>query len=138
MAPERRIARQELVEHDTHRPDIGALIDVACGHHLFGRHVRWRADDLSQARYPRVARRFFPRGDAEVDHLHDGACARAGVSEKNVGWLHVAVDDAEGVGLRDTLASVGAPRERLPVGHATSGLDEAAEVRTFEVLEGEV
>ena len=68
FAKERMQARREAIQHDAHREDVRAAIDLF-PQRLLGGHVRDFALELSCGRFSTGTTKSF--GDAEVDHLHD-------------------------------------------------------------------
>ena len=83
------------MEHAAEREHVGAEVDLVAPH-LLRRHVRRRADarDLGH-----VAAREL--GGAEIRHLDVEVAAR-----EDVGRLHVAMHDAEGIGELERLAAL--------------------------------
>ena len=74
-----KLAGEHLIEHDTERIDVRAVIDFGWMLDLLGGHVLRRADDFAGFREHRVARCMGSRGwlirsdefgDAEVRDLH--------------------------------------------------------------------
>ncbi len=90
--PERRTARQELVQHDAQAIEVGAPVDaVRRSPGLFGRHVLGGTRDATLL-FP--ARLLFAQREAEV-HQHRHAIA----GDDDVRGFDVAVDDAPRVGM---------------------------------------
>ncbi len=87
LAVERPAQRQQLVEDDAERPDVGAVVDLApLGERLLGAHVVRRARDLAGDRQAALVERL---GEAEVEQPH-----LAAVVDHQVARLQVAVHDA--------------------------------------------
>src|SRR6185437_300097 len=84
LALERRLAGEELVEHDPERVEIRARVDLAAAR-LLGREVLRRADD--RARLGQLAR--ARARDPEVRDLDSTLAV-----DEDVVRLDVAVDDA--------------------------------------------
>ena len=120
-------AGDHLVEHDAHRPEIGAVIDLAGVAQLLGRHVHQRAQHGPGGGRPLVGRVALAHhlGDAEVEELH----RPARLAEEDVVGLEIAVDQAHGVGRGEGVEDVeehgadGLEGQRL-AGHA--GLERLA------------
>jgi hypothetical protein len=98
-------AREQLVEEDAQRVDVGARVHVEAAElRLLGRHVLRRPDDLPELGEERLLREPAVRGlgDPEVDHLRH----RLAVVERDedVRRLQVAVDDALAVRVLDRAA----------------------------------
>ena len=105
---EGRPERQQLVERQPQRVDVGAGVPLAP--EPLGRHVAERAQDVAGVGQALVV----PLGQAEVGDPDDPR-----VVEQEVARLDVAVDDAAGMGvgqpLRRLAADLGhAPEERSP------------------------
>src|SRR5206468_3624810 len=91
-------AGDELEQHHRSREDVGPGSDAARIERLFGRHVRRRAEHL-----PCVCHRV--RGDVghpEIEELRD-LSEEIATRDEDVGWLEIAVDDAERMYLREQL-----------------------------------
>ena len=85
---ERPPAREDLVQRDPERIDVGAARDGdALRRHLLGTHVRERSEDFARRR-DGVAR-GLPAREAEVDELHPAPRV-----DQDVRGLHVAVQDS--------------------------------------------
>ena len=106
LAVERRLAREELVEDDAERPDVGARVDVA------RRRAAARATcrAASRAAEPVLRRARCPR-PASVDASRcrsrapsRAPCRRRRRVEEEVLGLEIAVHDAERVRLGERLA----------------------------------
>ena len=95
VAGERRLARDQLVEHAAERVEVGARRHLAA-ERLLRRHVRDRADEHAVHRQPRLLERD---GEPEVADL-----GRAVGGEPDVAGLEVAVDDAVRVRVREPAA----------------------------------
>jgi hypothetical protein len=109
-ARERQPAGEHLVEHDTEREQVGALVH-GVPVRLFGRHVQHGADEcagqggaLASAGGTDNAVDIVESeqlGDAEIQHLHQAARGH-----HQVGALDVAVDDAAPVRLVQSLGDL--------------------------------
>ena len=70
-APHRQLAGEQLVEHDAHRIDVGAMVDLEWATHLFGSDVVQRTHRLIRPRQRRMAEAGGDQlGQSEVDDLH--------------------------------------------------------------------
>ena len=124
-ADERWSAGQQVIEDRPDGIDIAAPIHSACfpGVDLFGRHVSWRADDLSRCRQQFGA--LKPLGQPKI-----GDVQFAEFVDQHVGRLEVAMNDTFLVGVVDCIckrrdiASCLRPECQLlvvePVGHVTA------------------
>ena len=91
FAKERFAAREQLVEHHAHRPDVRAGIDFSGAAGLLRRHVVGGAERGAGAgRDTGVG--HLELGDAEVENL-DQIAAVAGVGHEQVLGLEIAVND---------------------------------------------
>jgi hypothetical protein len=89
---ERVLARQELVQEDAERPNVGAGVDVRRVHHLFGRHVPGRAETLRRVRESATPFVGETLGDSEIEDLQNGA--PVGISrQKQIRRFDVPVDE---------------------------------------------
>ena len=109
-------AREELVGDDPPGELVGAPVDLVAAR-VLGRHVGGRPQDVAgAAQRPAVsggaALEAGDPGDAEVEHLDHPV-----VADDDVLGLHVAVDDAEPVGVGERDGHVGQPA------HPESDLD---------------
>ena len=115
-------AGEQLVAGDAVRKDVGERIGGRAVE-LFRRHVRQGADERTLGR-DAGRRRLRQQGDAEIHDLH--AAVR---QQHDVGGLHIAVDDALGVGM---------VQSRGHLGHDVQLLQEAqrplVDDGTFQVL----
>ena len=82
---ERQATGQQTIEHDAHRVEIRAAVDLAA-EHLLRRHVGGRAHHVAAVREVLAAENAR---DAEVHHLD-----RAALGNHHVGGLEVAMHDA--------------------------------------------
>src|SRR6266545_7359866 len=116
------LARQELVENETERVKIAALVDRLHSESGFGRHIGDRAQHDSGLRQEllgpgglvggwRDARHFGESkfGEPKIDELDEIA---GSLDENDVGRLHVAMHDADFVGSSET-------RRQLPTKSAS-------------------
>jgi hypothetical protein len=114
LAAEEPVPHQQLAQHHTEGPHVGAAVDaLAAG--LLRRHVRVLALDRAVVG---LARRAGP-GDAKIANLH-----RAVVREQHVGGRHVAVHNLHGpAALVEALVGVVEPAGHLAhdVGHEGRG-----------------
>ena len=81
---------EELVQHDAHGPEVGALVGAA-GLKLFRGHVRHRSRERLLALVLGAKRR-----DAEVEHLY-----RPARRHEDVLWLEIPVHDPVLVGAHE-------------------------------------
>jgi hypothetical protein len=114
VALEGPMAREQLVEHDAARKDVGAAVDFTA-RDLLGRHVEGTPENAARIRH----RRRGDFRDAEVEQLD-----RAVVEQPDVRRLHVAVHDALLVGVMQAGQELGDDvellheRQRRPALHA--------------------
>ena len=98
---ERKLPREQLVEHDAQREDVGARVQLAA-ERLLGRHVGDGADEgavaVGSSRPRALALPHRRRVLREAEHLHAAA-----VRHHHVRGLDVAVDDPPVVGLGQRL-----------------------------------
>ena len=92
-AEEGPLAAGELVEDAAQGEDVGALVHTLGVADLLGGHVAGGAHGHARARALQVALFEQGLGEAEVGHL--GLPAVHTLAEHDVGWLEVAVYDAE-------------------------------------------
>ena len=118
---ERRAAGEHVVQHASERPDIGPAIDLPSAR-LFRAHVRCGSEDDARGRaVPGQRRRGSARigggahrqrlGKTEVQDLD-----RAGLSDFDVRWLQIAMDDAAIMRRFDTAGDLKRIAERLTNG----------------------
>ncbi|MGD0548760.1 MAG: hypothetical protein ABR991_13205, partial [Terracidiphilus sp.] len=99
-AGEGKLASHQLIKHDAGGEDVGAAIDVLVAQPLGG-HVGDGADQVAGAGEVLVALALLQAGDAEVQQL--GCAVRL---HKDVGRLHVAVDDVVAMGIAEGRADL--------------------------------
>ena len=102
------LAGQTLVQHQPRAPDVSAVVHIIAAARLFGRHVERRAQHRTGASQALQVRPFLARvhglGHAEIHHLHEIDVAPS--HQVDILGLHVAVDDALGVGRRQGAANL--------------------------------
>ena len=108
---ERSLASDHLEQHDAERVEVRARIDRAAGHRLLGRHVVRRTDDHVRlgciaANIPAETR------ETEVEDAHAFAMTDL-VGDHDVRGLHIAMDDALLVRVREARRDLACERERL-------------------------
>ena len=81
LAPERHLARQELVENDAQRVDIRPLVD-ACSLRLLRRDVLARPQHRPRLRQPALD--VERAGDPEVGHLRESVARQQDVLRLDV------------------------------------------------------
>ena len=86
--PSRETAGGHLVGNGTERVDVGALVDGALAHRLFGRHVLRRTQRQSRLRHADAPGRLHGEGDPKIG---DQCVA---VPQHDVFRLYVAMDHA--------------------------------------------
>ncbi len=104
-------AGRQLVEHDAEREEIGAKIDRV-PLELFGRHVRWRADDDAVRRQ---LRERFERGarievrETQIENLHPAIVTPHDIFRLQIAVQHArSMDGGKRVGdLRGDVKDVG-------------------------------
>ncbi|MFT5354917.1 MAG: DNA mismatch repair protein MutL, partial [Polyangiales bacterium] len=140
VTDERNTSRHQLVHDDAHRINIDAVIEALPGG-LFRRHVLRRAEDHSGLRQLSAWRtRCFDiahLGDAEVHDLCEVGPLFA-LCEKDILRLHVAVNDALGMGRRQSTRALARDiKDPLDAQRSVTG-DEIREVLAFEEFHDEV
>ena len=90
---ERRLAGEHLVEHAAEAVHVGARVEVAFAHRLFGAHVLRRAEGHAGLGHPGAAR--LARGERDAEVRHQGAA----VVQEDVLGLDVAMDHAMAMGV---------------------------------------
>jgi len=128
---------EQLVEHDAHRVDVGAPVDLL-SHGLLDAHVIRGSHDRPRARERHVLLiHALELGDAEVEDLDLGHVGGMRLVEEHVLWFHVAVDDALEVGglqrVEDRADHVGGQRNR----HGADLLEQTVEALALEQLHGD-
>ena len=101
----------QFVEHDAEREDVGTAVEIVA-QRLLRAHIARRADDLAQLRLQALLLEQVALGDArdaEIQELQRLAIRRY----DDVGRLHVAVDDALGVGVAERGGQLDADRDHL-------------------------
>ena len=114
-----RRAGNQFVEQHPQRIHIAAGIDIhGTQRHLLGTHVGRRAEQLGIAGEQRlVGQRLLERlGDAEVDHLDDGAAIL--FRHEHVGGLQVTVDDCLLMRMLDRSTEIDKQRQTVLDGQA--------------------
>ena len=114
-------AREEFVEHRTHREDVRPRVDGPRGvaRRLLGAHVRQRAHQVPPRHAREGAGRVEGAGHAEVEHLG----LAGGVIDDEMRRLEVAVDHGRPVRVLHALARLeeeldGRPRVEVPLPRA--------------------
>ena len=107
VALERRLARQQLVEHDAERVDVRQRVDLLAAR-LLGRDVVARAEHRPGLRHPCDVERAR---DPEVGHLRLPVAV-----EQDVLRLHVAVHEPAGVRERERARDLDASPSASPTG----------------------
>ena len=105
---EGRATGQTLEKHTAEREDVGASVDVVSPHRLFGRHVADRAEQAPGARQSLWS--SYAAHEPEID---DFGRAWIAVDQEQVARLDVAVDDAVGMGGRESLTDAAQEGQRL-------------------------
>jgi hypothetical protein len=132
----RRLAGEDLEQHQAQRVHVGRRRDGRQARALLGRHVARRAhhEALREAGVVAVA----PAGHAEVAQPRvEGRAvgARVGLgAEQDVGGLHVAVDDAALVGHGQSRRHVVHDPHGVALGHGALGLAVVIEARALHQL----
>src|SRR5687767_11028543 len=96
---------EQPVKHDAERPDVRSRIGQLWRGDLLRRHVARRAEAIL---WPRNAERLGRAqlfGEAEVEHLH-AVAGRTPGPQKQVLWLDIPVNDAQGVRFSERLANL--------------------------------
>ncbi len=127
-AAEGALARQELVEDDAGREQVGATVDGE-SHDLLGRHVARRAEHRAHLRH---VRRFDVR-DAEIGDL-DAAV----LEQDDVGRLDVAVNDAEPVRVAERVEDPGHHPHDVGGREPLVGFEVALELATADEFHRDV
>ena len=149
-------AGEHFKQDDAHVEDVGAFIDVAGFHGLFGGHVKRCALNIAAVGEPTgdvllaAAEQLIDfvivlhGGDFGESPVHDHDFAV--VSDHDIGWFHIAVHDALVVserealsavqqGIDDCLTRIAADEFGITFGDAIKNF---AEISTAEPLHGEV
>ena len=131
--PERQFAGEHFVKDHAEGIDIGAVIDLERMLDLLGRHVVWRAHDVSfHGEAKRIATQAEDLGEAEVGDFH----APFAVDE-DILRLDVAVHDAFVVGVLQRVAELRNDLQR-PSGRKLPGLLELPQIYAIDVFHDEV
>ena len=133
VSVERWRAREELVEDDSERPDVGARVDVARRRELLGRHVERRSHEVARARELLLDAVDAHLRDPEVDDLHDARRILA-PREKQVRWLQITMNDPRGVRLGEPCATLENVVDGIADREGAARLEHLPEVFPFEVL----
>mmetsp|Transcript_72140 Transcript_72140/g.203633 ORF Transcript_72140/g.203633 Transcript_72140/m.203633 type:complete len:454 (-) Transcript_72140:165-1526(-) len=144
LAAEGGRAREQLEREDARRPDVnlGTIFGPARKH--LGSHIRRIANHLVHASSRIVAFRKPPR-KAKVDQLASRATAaaaeaatpRSRVGQDDVARVHVAVDDAAAVAVRERLEDLTREVGGLNLGQRTALREQLAAVATRQILQDE-
>ncbi len=125
-ADERRLSGEHLVGHNAECVDVGAVIDVALAHGLFGRHVLRRAQGDSRLCHALSTRLLDGERDAEVG---DECVA---VLEKNVLRLDVPMNDSTRVRVRQRVRDFARDAHRVGDRQLTLALEAGAQRFAFD------
>jgi hypothetical protein len=134
--------RAELEQHDRDRPHVAALVDVARGAHLLGRHVERGADGGLRDGQLRLATDEL--GDAEVEQDHArgtiGVRPKVGVRiarQEYVVGLDVAMNHVQRVRLGQTRARLTRDPHRLRDREGPAAIQESGKVCPLQELHHE-
>ncbi len=132
LAGEGLVTREAAVEDAPERKDIGARVDVGLPHRLLGRHVAWRPDGRARPRGVRVC--AGPPHEAKIDQLR---LLDRSARQEEVARLHVAVDEAGAVRVRERLGGPAPDHDGLAE-RQLAALEALQQILTLEPFHHEV